>query len=235
MEWFDFEQIYNGTGDASTLEWVDQRVQCKGQTPNNVIAEVAPYTNSSGGGLQTSEVTSVDMGTMTAVDDFPFIQAKLYEPTAVTDIPVVTRAYEESFMTAKGPPCANAHLCECMQAFKDKERFIMRQFTLPNGDALDTCILCTRMKTLQLFIDARANAVIPQRTIQPYRNIVGVKGEYDIDDCISTEGELFHGVIDPFIFYTREHYRSIVYDGVRRVVQDMEDFRDGVHRGSRMS
>ena len=225
MEWFDFEQIYNGTGDTSTLEWVDQRVQCKGQTPNNVIAEVAPRT--------PNTVPTTDVGTMTAIDDFPFIQAKLYEPTAVTDIAVVTRSYEESFMTARGPPCANALECECMKAFADKERFIMRQFTLPSGEKLDTCILCLRMETLRLFIDARANSVIPQRTIQPYRNIVGVKGEYDIDDCISMEGELFHGVVDPFIFYTREHYRSIVYDGVRRVVQDMEDFRDGVHRGSR--
>ena len=110
----------------------------------------------------------------------------------------------------------------------------MRQFTLPSGVSLDTCVLCTRMETLRLFIDARANAVIPQRMIQPYRNIVGTKGEYDIDDCISMEGELFHGVMDPYIFYTREHYRSVRYDGVRRVVQDMEDFRDGVHRDSPM-
>jgi hypothetical protein len=232
MEWFDFEQIYNGTSDTSTLEWVDQRVQCKGETPNNVIAEVAPRRPF--GAVEIDGGGGVSVGTMTVVDDFPFIQSKLYEPTVVTETEVVTRAYEESYMTANGPPCANAQNCECMQAFEGKERFIMRQFTLPSGVSLDTCVLCTRMETLRLFIDARANAVIPQRTIQPYRNIVGTKGEYDIDDCISMEGELFHGVLDPFIFYTREHYRSVRYDGVRRVVQDMEDFRDGVHRDSPM-
>ena len=41
-------------------------------------------------------------------DDFPFMQSKLYAPTHITEIPVVSRAYEESYMVeaAGGRPCA---------------------------------------------------------------------------------------------------------------------------------
>ena len=228
MEWFDFDQIYNEIHKDSKLLWVDERIQCKGETPNNVIAE--SYVPTAPISCSTATV-----GTMTHVDDFPFMQAKLYEPTHVTDIPIVSRAYEESYMVEAGlnDACARGEDCECMRAFSDRDRFIMRAFTLPDGTPLDTCVLCTRMETLRLFIDARANAVIPARVVQPYRNIVGVAGEYAITDCMLMDGELFYGVMDPFVFYSRAHYRSVIYDGQRRVVQDMVDFRTRVSPNAR--
>ena len=231
MEWFDFEQIYNGTRERSSLMWVDERVQCKSNTPNNVISESYVPTGAVKMGV------GVSTGTMTHVDDFPFMQSKLYSPTHITEIPVVSRAYEESFMVEAGGerPCARGEHCECMRAFAVKDRFIMRAFELPDGTSFDTCVLCTRMETLRLFIDARANAVVPARTVQPYRNIVGVVGEYDIKDCIMMDGQLFYGVLDPFVLYSRAHYRSVLYDGDRRVVQDFADFRDGASPSARES
>lgn len=51
------------------------------------------------------------------------------------DVPLVTKAYEESFMREPGPgeqPCAMGELCECM--FIDRNApFVGVQFELPNG------------------------------------------------------------------------------------------------------
>lgn len=53
----------------------------------------------------------------------------------VPDVPLVTKAYEESFMREPGPgeqPCAMGELCECM--FIDRNApFVGVQFELPNG------------------------------------------------------------------------------------------------------
>ena len=217
MDWFDFDQVYNDADASTTVAWVNKRVGCS-ELPDNVLHESYIPVSSS--------VCKVDASTMTHVEDFPFIQDKLYEPTEAFDIPVMSRKQEEDQMVKGGLfPCSRGVHCECMRMFPPDERFIMKAMKI-GEDQTDLCVLCTRMEVLRLFIHARANAVIPARVLQPYRNIVGVEGEYDMNDCIT----LGHGVREPFIFYTRAHYRSVFYDGERRVVQDMQDFRHGALR-----
>lgn len=215
MDWWDFDQVYNETSASNTLAWVSKRVGCS-DAPDNVLREsytrVAPRAN----------VSTADACTMTHVEDFPFIKDKLFQPTATTSIPVMSRREEEVQMVVGEPACSRGEHCECMKMFSADKRFIMKAMEI-NGEQTDLCVLCTRMEVLRLYIHARANAIIPSRMIQPYRNIVGVKGEYDMKDCIG----IGPGIRDPFIFYARAHYRSVLYDGELRVIQDMSDFRQG--------
>ena len=62
MEWFDFEQIYNGTRERSSLTWVDERVQCKSNTPNNVISESYVPTGAVKAGMGVSTGTMTHVG-----------------------------------------------------------------------------------------------------------------------------------------------------------------------------
>jgi hypothetical protein len=166
---------------------------------------------------------------MTHVEDFPFVSEKLFEPTAAYDTPVLSRADEEEQMVCAESieeGCSLGHECECMKMFPQHERFVMKRMTI-HGTLTDLCVLCTRLEVLRMYLNARSNGIIPKRSIQPYRNIVGVLGEYDMRDCIKCDDTSFSGVREPFIVYSRDHYRSVVYDGVRRVVQDLTDFREG--------
>ena len=223
MEWFDFDRIYNQTSSGSGLACVDERVSSESQ-PCNVAREVYVPVAREGAPSPVRE-----MSTMTHVDDFPFVMEKLFSHAEVTETPVVSRAEEEAYMVrAKSVEdgCVHAHNCECMRMFSGEERFVMKRLVVA-GERSDLCVLCTRMEVLRLYLDARANGIIPKRPLQPYRNIVGVVGEYDPKDCIDCESVEFSGVSEPFIMYSRAHYRSVLYDGERRVVQDLTDFRRG--------
>ena len=68
------------------------------------------------------------------------------QPSMPQHVPVVTRAYEESFMHEHDPateqPCVMGNQCECM--FIDKNnRFIAPQFILPDIQVRFVCFFCS--------------------------------------------------------------------------------------------
>lgn len=110
------------------------------------------------------------------------------EPTHVNvTIPVVTRAYEETFMREARPcerPCASGGLCECM--FIDPTAtFVGVEFILPNetgGPTPELCILCLRKVTQKLFYDMLFAKQPMHGLIQRHGNLCGVAGEY-AEEC----------------------------------------------------
>jgi hypothetical protein len=76
-----------------------------------------------------------------------------------SQIPYVTRAYEEAFMREVQHPgereCARAQQCECM--FIDRQQpFVGVEFLLPSEERPPTphlCVLCCRAITQQLYYD----------------------------------------------------------------------------------
>ena len=103
---------------------------------------------------------------------------------ACPNIPVITRAYEETFMRQPREgekQCASGALCECM--FIDPSApFVCTEFILPgetSGPTPQLCILCLRKVTQKLFYDVMLTETgCPHGVIQRHGNLCGVDGEY---------------------------------------------------------
>ena len=181
---------------------------------------------------------------VTNIEDFPFLEDLKY--VSLTSEPrhaqVVSRAHEEAYMVeARGiDACSRSSCCECYLMFG----YTMRKFVTPDEEESGLCVLCIRIGVLQLYLDARANAVIPTRAIQPYRNMVGVEGEYSSADCICAHlretpqraSDAGDHIIEPFVMHVRSKYDSIKVNGEWRVIQSgygtskkpfYVDFRNG--------
>ena len=130
-----------------------------------------------------------------------------------TDIPIITRAYEESFlrepMTGERK-CIMGTSCEAMVIDKSKP-FIAVEFQLP-GKMTETpqmCVLCSRKHTQKLFYDYLYRATPSSCTgvIQRYGVICDAPGEYNKDVCIIMPP---HGPVHcmpyPSVSYQRNHF-----------------------------
>ena len=102
-----------------------------------------------------------------------------------TNIPLVTKTYEEKFLRGSiyqhEKNCIMDYQCECM--FIDEEvPFIGTRFCLPNSDESDSgmCVLCIRKSTQLLFYHTINKGITPQAPIQKYGNICGQPGEYHV-------------------------------------------------------
>ena len=209
LEWNDFDEIYN-----------------------TKISHRVPPSNGGGRDVSNRKLESAeDVCLISTIDDFPFVRNILYN--AVTSklrrSPVVSKSYEEAFMVEGSGhnACKNTINCECFKMFG----YVMRRFQIPSdaSDASDKrasindcklCVLCIRNSVLALYLDYRSKSMIPTRSIQPYRNIIGVRGEYTVTDCIQLEDDNKGGhLIEPFVLHVRTKYDSRVIDGVQRVFQ----------------
>lgn len=208
MEWSDYEEIYNSP-HAST----SSHESCESMILRN--SHVEP---------------SVRKYTMCHVDNFPFARSKIYASltSKSSKCSVVSRAYEDAFLVeASGSnACVNGEHCECVNMFG----FTLQRFCLP-GATCDTtanmCVLCIRASVLSIYLDVKASGVTPKRRIQPYRNIIGVIGEYRIDDCVSIIPFDDGHIMEPFVLHSREKYSECSsQSGRRRVSQSgYSDFR----------
>lgn len=198
--WCDFDEIYNGSS-STTGSKPRRRVPLE-----NTCTAVPPETNPNPHAMICS------------LDDFPFLRRPIYaECTSKPKrAPVIKRSYEEAFMIegVGATGCSNGDRCECARMFG----FTMRTFCMPDGtDYAGLCLLCIRINVLGLYLDAKKNSIIPQRPIQPYRNIIGVRGEYSDKDCIALDDA--HR-IEPFVLHVSHKYDVSHINGIRRVVQN---------------
>lgn len=119
-----------------------------------------------------------------------FVNSEHNTALRVHDIPVVTRAYEESYMrSAIGSECScvMGHDCECM-LLDDKQPFVGMRFQLPNFESssvvsdinlrITMCVICIRKTTQRLYYDAVYKGVTPACIIQVYGNVFGEPDEY---------------------------------------------------------
>ena len=197
--WCDFDEIYNGTLCRKTTKH-DRHVRL-----TNSCVAVEPSSNPNPDAMICN------------LDDFPFLRQRIYSESTSKPkrAPVIRRSYEEAFMIegvgANG--CSNGHRCECVRMFG----FTMRTFRMPDDtDYAGLCLLCIRVNVLGLYLDAKKNSIVPQRPIQPYRNIIGVRGEYSKRDCISCDDA--HR-IEPFVLHVAHKYGLTSVNGIQRVIQ----------------
>ena len=165
--------------------------------------------------------------------------------TSKPSVPLVTRAYEESYMrevaVSTEESCVMGNNCEC-QFIDEHNPFVGVQFMLPvelfipHQDTIDPelasnklCVLCCRKNTQALFYDALYNHRAYNGCIQLYGNICDRPGEY------ATEAMLIcplTGPINnmplPVVAHQRNRYSVLVHNGVRQLRQHRvgyEDFR----------
>lgn len=146
------------------------------------------------------------------------------------NIPIITKAYEESFMREACPgerQCAMGSKCECM--FIDPNApFVGVEFDLPSDQAdpkksestPKLCVLCSRKTTQKLFYDACYSGTRIQGLIQRYGNLCNQPGEY-ARECmlICPPSAQWNCLPLPIMSHQRNRYRVQVVAGVKHLQQ----------------
>lgn len=164
----------------------------------------------------------------------PFARSlsSIREKASITDVPLVSRAYEERYMrecmceTEK--PCVMGQQCECM-LIDPKQKFVGVQFTLP-GDTEKTtgmCVLCLRKTTQLLFYYVVDSGNHIDQLIQRHGNMCGQGGEYHISAMLVCPP---NGPVQcmplPIVAHQRNRYSVEMISGIRYVKQHNVHFED---------
>jgi hypothetical protein len=149
------------------------------------------------------------------------------------NVPVVSRAYEESYMRECAheheKPCSMGQYCECN--FIDHEHtFVGVAFVMPelHSEDLGMCILCLRKLTQMLFYRVQKAGYSSSQLIQSYGNVCDSAGEYHSSAMLVMPA---HGPVHcmplPVVAHQRNKYYVVLKDGRRHLRQRnvyVEDF-----------
>eukprot|EP00961_Rhodomonas_salina_P140754 1894388-Rhodomonas_salina.2 len=171
---------------------------------------------------------SVNLDSILSNIPYKKIIEDVYEnyPTQVAGIPLVTRAYEESFMREcegdKERQCIKMQDCECMKIDKGN-RFIGTQFLLPTDTPDDTprmCVLCMRQETQHMFFDMMYDGKTFRFPIQKYGNICNQPNEYAREAMLlcPVNGPV-HAMPYPIVAHQRNRYAVCNNYGTRYLKQ----------------
>jgi len=160
-------------------------------------------------------------------------------------VPVVTRAYEESYMRevlgGVDEPCIMGRNCEC-QFVDEHNPFIGVQFSLPleafSTQAVEAgmvkelssnklCVLCCRKNTQSLFYEALYNHRAYNGCIQLYGNICDRPGEYAKEAMLicPLSGPVNNMPL-PIVAHQRNRYSVVVHNGLRQLRQHRVGYED---------
>jgi hypothetical protein len=150
-------------------------------------------------------------------------------------VPVVTRAYEESYMRevihAHERSCVCAENCECN--FIDPNMpFVGVEFTLGDtSTAIDNtphmCVLCSRRLTQELFFNMVYNGHRFRGVIQRYGNLCNQPSEYARDVMlICPQNGLMHNMPLPVVAHHRHRYSVFSQNGTRYLRQHKVMYED---------
>ena len=138
-------------------------------------------------------------------------------------------AYEETFLReplGDERACVHGDNCEGLK-IPCKTPFVLREFLYPgkhepaDNQVRGMCLLCKRFEIAKMFFhfEAQDNDMPPsQVAISKHYNIIGVPGEYCIDDCIVSHGR-HTGLIMPVVLHIRSAYVLHIDQGVKHYKQ----------------
>tara|TARA_B100000963_G_scaffold360203_1_gene390214 strand:+ start:12234 stop:13001 length:768 start_codon:yes stop_codon:yes gene_type:complete len=149
--------------------------------------------------------------------------------TTAPEIVCCPRAYEEAFLRepiGSERQCVNNSECQGLRIM-GSTGFVLREFILPNApipapnDPRTLCIMCRRFEIARMFFlnESRREPICKNVVISPYYNIIGVDGEYCVEDCIVSEGK-YTGLSLPVVLQVRSAYKQCTINGVRGFTQD---------------
>jgi hypothetical protein len=157
----------------------------------------------------------------------------------VKDVPILSRAYEESFMRqpmAGERPCAMGDLCECMHIDKGCP-FVGVELRLPNDpEEPQMCVLCSRCTTQKCFYDMCYLARPVPGIIQRYGCIYGQPGEYAAECVLIPPRAIGPASMPvPCMSHQRNRYSVVTHGGVKHLRQHRvawEDFQSPSSTGA---
>ena len=152
------------------------------------------------------------------------------EGAPVPSVPILTRAYEESFMRQPLPgerQCVMGELCECMHIDRSCP-FVGAELRLPNDpDTPQMCVLCSRSTTQKCFYDMCYLGHPVAGVIQRYGSIYGQPGEYAAEVMLIPSRAI--GPVSmpaPSVSHQRNKYAVINLGGVKHLRQQRVGYED---------
>lgn len=150
------------------------------------------------------------------------------DETKKVELVCCPRAYEEAFLREpirSERQCANNADCQGL-SIMGSTGFVLREFILPGqpqpapNDPRTLCVMCRRLEIARMFFlnESRREPLCENVVVSPYYNIVGVEGEYCIEDCIVSEGK-YTGLCLPVVLQVRSAYKQCTINGVRGYTQ----------------
>ena len=182
----------------------------------------------------TDMITRVPHNTMSTV-------ASTHHSVTRPDVCIVTRAWEEAFLheaTGCERPCANRASRTCFASLishngvLDPSFALCEFYTEPEykaikaaswiwPDTLRPCILCLRNIIYRHLYNVRCNDgnVLSSVNFAPIGNLVGIAGEYCIENVFVSRPDIHEGVYIPVVIPCVADYDILQANGVRAVIQ----------------
>lgn len=148
----------------------------------------------------------------------------------VPDVPILTKAYEETFMRQAMPgelSCAMGDQCECMQ-IDHTAPFVGVELRLPNDpEEAQMCALCSRATTQKCFYDMCYLSRPVKGVIQRYGGIFGQPGEYAFECMLICPRALgLASMPVPSVSHQRNRYSVVSHGGIKHLKQHRVGFED---------
>ncbi len=148
----------------------------------------------------------------------------------VPDVPILTKAYEESFMRQPltgERACAMGELCECTMIDRSAP-FVGVELRLPgDDDQPQMCVLCSRATTQKCFYDMCYLNRQTKGLIQRYGVIFGQPGEYAAECTLVAPPALgLTSMPVPSMSHQRNRYSVVSHGGVKSLQQHRVSFED---------
>jgi hypothetical protein len=148
----------------------------------------------------------------------------------VPDVPILGRAYEESFMRQAMPgerQCAMGDMCECM--FIDKTASFVAVELRLQGDPeqAQMCVLCSRATTQHCFYDMCFLGRPVKGVIQRYGGIFGQPGEYATECMLMCPRTMSLASMPvPVMSHQRNRYSVVTHSGIKHLRQHRVGWED---------
>ena len=183
---------------------------------------------------QAQAATEINLDHILSRVPYKTMLENLFQHTAdalpTKDIPVLSRAYEESFMRqplAGERACAMGELCECMHIDKATP-FVGVELRLQNDpEEPQMCVLCSRSTTQKCFYDMCFLGQPITGIIQRYGSIHGQPGEYASECMLIPPRALgLSSMPIPCMSHQRNRYGVVNLAGVKHLKQTRVGFED---------
>ena len=219
------------------LEETDQCVQqCMPQVPfqSDLHHTIMRRLNASDAPAEAVCPSSLNLDHILARVPYKSMLENLFSGASLADtapdVPILTRAYEESFMRQTQPgeqACVMGDICECQ--FIDKNApFVGVEFRQQNDpDTPQMCVLCSRATTQKCFYDMCFLAKPMKSIIQRYGSIFGQPGEYAQEVMIIPPRSM--GLANmplPTVSHQRNRYSVITHGGIKHLRQHRVGYED---------
>ena len=146
------------------------------------------------------------------------------------EVPILSRAYEESFMRQAQPgeqQCIMGEQCECMHIDRNAPFVGVEIRFHGDPETPQMCVLCSRATTQRCFYDLCFLGKPIKGVIQRYGGIFGQPGEYAQEVMIIPPRTMgLASMPVPSVSHQRNRYSVVLHGGLKHLKQNRVGFED---------